>query len=352
MPDWRRYGRERLSLPGLRAGREAEIVEDLAQQLEDCHRAALERGATPEEAEAAAQREIGDWDRLARDISRSETRQRQSLDQRAIDRLETPAVGSGDHRSAVASIRRFAADVLHGLRLLLQKPGFTAAVLVTLALGIGANTAVFTILDTVLLRPLPYAEPERLVRIWETNLGRGWDQFSVSQPNFLDWREQRGEAFERLAASTGRPHNLVVGGEAERLPGLAVTHDFLPLLGVQPIVGRNFLPEEDAPGQGEAVVLLGQGLWQRRFGGDPGIVGRSITLNDVPHTVIGVLPDFHWGRNDVYVPLRPDPNQSRGDHRLSAYGRLKPGVSLEQAQTALAGVADRLARQYPDSNSG
>src|SRR5262245_41870089 len=186
MPDWRRYGRERLSLPGLRAGREAEIVEDLAQQLEDCHRAALERGATADEAEAAARREIADWDRLARDISRSETRQRQPLDQRAIDRLETPSSADGAGGSAAGSIQRiaaqFAADVLHGLRLLLQKPGFTAAVLLTLALGIGANTAVFTILDTVLLRPLPFAEPDRLVRIWETNMARGWDQFSVSQP--------------------------------------------------------------------------------------------------------------------------------------------------------------------------
>ncbi|HZN03928.1 MAG TPA: ADOP family duplicated permease, partial [Candidatus Polarisedimenticolia bacterium] len=349
MPDWRRYVRERLSLPRLRPEREAETVEDLAQQLDDLYRAALERGATEEEAEAQARREIGDWDGLAHDITLSETRHRHPLDQRAIDHLET------GRRPAGAVFRIAAqcvADALHGVRLLRQKPGFTVAVLVTLALGIGANTAVFTILDTVLLRPLPYAEPERLVRIWESNPGRGWPQFGVSQPNFLDWREQGGDAFERLSASTSRPHNLLVGGEAERLPGLAITHDFLPMLEVRPLVGREFLPEEDAPGRGERVVLLSRGLWQRRFGGDPDVVGRAITLNDVPHTVVGVLPEFHWGRYEVFVPLRPDPNEPRGDHRLSVYGRLKPGVGLDQARTALEGVAGRLARQYPDSNDG
>jgi putative ABC transport system permease protein len=349
MPDWRRYVRERLSLPRLRPEREAEIVEDLAQQLDDLYRAALHQGATESEAESAARREIVDWNSLAQDITRSDTRQRHSLDRRAIDRLEASP------RPAVALFRIAAqcvADVLHGWRLLLQKPGFTAAVLVTLALGIGANTAVFTILDTVLLRPLPYSEPERLVRIWESNPARGWPQFGVSQPNFLDWREQGRGAFERLAASTSRPHNLTLGGETERLPGVAVTHDFLPLLGVRPTLGRNFLPDEDAPGRGNPVVLLSRGLWQHRFGGDPEIVGRAITLNDVPHTVIGVLPEFHWGRYDVFVPLRPDPNENRGDHRLSVYGRLKPGVSLDQAGTALAGVAAHLARQYPESNDG
>ena len=355
MPDWRTYVRERLSLPGLRAGREAEIVEDLAHQLEDCQKAALDRGATPEEAEAAARGEISDWDALARDVLRAETRERTPLDERTIERLEMRAADAGGRRSPLASVRRIAvqcaADALHGLRLLVQKPGFTAAVLVTLALGIGANTAVFTILNTVLLRPLPFAEPERLVRIWESNPARGWPQFSVSQPNFLDWREQGTAVFERLAASSNRPHNLVLGGEAERLPGVAVTHDFLPMLGVRPDLGRNFLPEEDAPG-GNPVVLLGRGLWQRRFGGAPDVVGRSIVLNDVPHTVIGVLPDFHWGRFDVYVPLRPDPGENRGDHRLAVYGRMKPGVSLEQATTALAGVAANLARQYPESNGG
>jgi putative ABC transport system permease protein len=225
------------------------------------------------------------------------------------------------------------------------------AVLLTLAFGIGANAAVFTIINTVLLRPLPYADPERLVHIWENNLQRGWPQFAVSQPNFLDWREQ-SVSFERLAASGPVPFNLTEGGEAERIPGMAVTHDFFPMLGVRPVMGRGFLPEEDVAGQGERVVLMTRGLWQRRFGGDPAIVGRTISLSDTPHTVIGVVPEFYWRPYELFVPLRPDSAGSRTDHRLSVYGKLKPGVSLQQAQTELAGVAERLARAYPDSNDG
>jgi putative ABC transport system permease protein len=343
MPDWRGHVRERLRLPRLRPEREAEIVEDLAQQLDEAYRSALERGATPAEAEAAARREIQDWEGLAGDITRSETRHRLPVDRRAIDRLD-----SGPRRIGAQSL----ADALHGLRLLLKRPGFTAAVLVTLALGIGANTAVFTILDSVLLRPLPYTDPDRLVRIWESNPGRGWPRFSVSQPNFLDWREQAGGAFERLAASTSRPVNLSAGGEAERIPGLAVTHDFFPLLGVRPLLGRDFLPEEDAPGRGDRVVILGRGLWQSRFGGDPGIIGRVLPIDDLPHTVVGVVPEFHWGTSQVFVPLRPDPHEQRADRRLSVYGRLRPEAPLQQGQAELAGVAARLASRYPESNEG
>jgi putative ABC transport system permease protein len=365
MPDWRRYVRERLSLPGLRAEREAEIVEDLAQQFDDLYRGALERGATAGEAESAAQREIEDWQRLSREITRSDTRNRRAIDQRVVDRLDAAAVGREGPTGAGGVIRQrpgmaarlariaseLAADVLHGIRLLFKRPGFTAAVLATLALGIGANAAVFTILNAVLLRPLPYAEPERLVRIWESNPERGWPTFSASQPNFLDWRDQ-STSFERLAASTSRPQNLTVGSDTERIPGMAVTHDFFTMLGVRPVLGRGFLPQEDAPGTGERVVVIGRGLWQRRFGGDPDIVGRAIVLNDAPCTVIGVVPEFYWRPYELFVPLRPDRNEPRADHRLAVYGRLRSGVGLDQARVELAGVAKRLAGQYPDSNAG
>src|SRR5262245_29920694 len=160
MPDWRRYVRERLRLPGLQEGREAEIVEDPAQQLEDLYRGALDRGASESEAEAAAQREIQDWQRLARDITRSDGRHRREIGQRAIARLE-----EGASARAVLVVSQLAADLLHGIRLLRKRPGFTASVLVTLALGIGANAAVFTILNTVVLRQLPYGDMGRMVRI-------------------------------------------------------------------------------------------------------------------------------------------------------------------------------------------
>ena len=366
MPDWRRYVRERLSLSRLRPERAAEIVEDLAQQLDEAYRAEIERGIPVDEAETAAARQIQDWDRLARDITRSETRHRLSPGRRALERLETggaatagppgPGLPGKDRRSLLALVPRFAtqwaADMLHGLRLLAQRPGFTAAVLVTLALGIGANSAMFTILNAIVLRPLPYADPERLVVIWESLPERGWSQFAVSQPNFLDWQAQSGTAFERLAAFVHRPANLTLGGETERIAGRAVSHDFFPLLGIRPILGRDFRPEEDKPGSTERVALISRGLWQRRFGKDPGVVGRAIDLDDVPYTVIGILPEFFWGDAEVFVPLRPDPGESRGDHRLQVFGRLKPGIGLEQAKATLAGIAARLARQYPDSNRG
>ena len=364
MPNWKDYVRERLRLPRLRPEREAEIIEDLAQQLDDAYRAALERGASVVEAEVAARGEIQDWDGLARDIMASQTRDRLPLEQRALERFESSdpahlagASAAGEARGTPTSrlprfASEFAADVLHGLRLLKKRPGFTVAVVVTLALGIGANSAVFTILNAVLLRPLPYAEPDRLVVIWDSLPKRGWTEFAVSGPNFLDYREQGGAAFERVAAAVNWPANLNAGGEAERIQGRAVSHDFLPLLGVRPTLGRNFMPEEDKPGQGERVALISRGLWERRFGKDPGMLGRTIALNDVPYTVIGILPEFYWGRADVFVPLRADPSSERDNHLYSVFGRMKPGVTIEQARTTLGGVAQRLARQYPASNDG
>src|SRR5262249_44731897 len=180
---------------------------------DDLYRGALERGASPEEAAAAARREIEDWDGLARAIIESDGGHRVTLDQRALERLEQcPAAGS----RVLSILSDLAADVLHARRLLFKNPGFTAGVLITLALGIGANAAMFTILNAVVLRPLPYAEPDRLVNLWENNLKRGWPQFAVSQPNFLDWREQ-SVSFERLSATTPRAFNLTDGGGAEHI---------------------------------------------------------------------------------------------------------------------------------------
>ncbi|MGH9792891.1 MAG: ABC transporter permease, partial [Candidatus Acidiferrales bacterium] len=141
--------------------------------------------------------------------------------------------------------------------------------------------------------------------------------------------------------------------EPERISGLRVSHDFFPLLGAQPALGRNFLPEEDAAGASTRVVLITHGLWQRRFGADPAIVGKTIRLNELQYTVVGVLPpDFRWGANDLFMPLMADRNQNRSDHRLSVYGRLKTGVTLPQAHAEMEAIAGQLAQQYPDSNGG
>lgn len=243
-------------------------------------------------------------------------------------------------------------DLKYGLRTLLKNRGVTLIAVITLALGIGVNTAVFSIANTIMFRPLPFAEPDRLVRLWESSPQRNFPFFSVSQPNFLDWREQN-HSFERIAATTSRTFNFTGTEAPERIPGIAVTVDFLPVLGIQPVLGRNFRPEEDNPGGNLRVIIMSNGLWQRRFGSDPSIVNKTILLNELQHTVIGVLPkDFRWFTADLFVPLAPDRTQPRGDHRLSVIGRLKSGVTLEQSTAEMTTIAKQLEQQYPDTNGG
>jgi putative ABC transport system permease protein len=251
-------------------------------------------------------------------------------------------------------MRTFWQDLRYGARVLLKNPGFTLIILLTLSLGIGANTAIFSVVNTVMLRQLPFKNADRLVRIMESNLERGWPTFGVSHPNFLDWRA-RNQTFEAMAATAGASFNLNTGGDVEVIQGAVITADFLPVLGVSPALGRNFLPEEDRPGGNTRVALITHESWQRRFGGDPGIVGKTLTINGNPFTVVGVLPEsFSWGgvRNEVFAPLAPDPARSRGDHRLMVIGRLKPGVTWEQALADMNIIAQQLAQQYPETNKG
>ncbi len=244
-------------------------------------------------------------------------------------------------------------DLRYGARMLLKNPGFTLIVLLTLALGIGANTAIFSVVNAVMLRQLPFTGADRLVRLNESNPERGWPTFSASHPNFLDWRT-RNQTFEALAATSGASFNLKAGQDVEVVRGAVITADFLPVLGVSPVLGRNFLPEEDRPGGNTRVALITHGFWQRRFGGDPSVVGKTLTINDNPFTVVGVLPEsFNWGtRNELFAPLAPDPARSRGDHRLLVIGRMKPSVTLERALADLNTIAQQLAQQYPESNKG
>jgi putative ABC transport system permease protein len=244
-------------------------------------------------------------------------------------------------------------DLRYAARALRKSPGFTAIAALTLALGVGATTAIFSVVNAVMLRPLPFTEPDRLVRIWENNLERGWPTFAVSHPNFLDWRSQ-SRAFESLAATNNAGFTWTSNGEAEVVPGLRVTATFLPALKISPVLGRNFLASEDRPGGNTRVVLLGDGFWRRAFGADPTVVGRTITLNSQPHTIIGVLPpSFRWGtNNDMLAPLAPDPARNRGDHRLAVIGRVAAGSSIDQARTELETIAARLGQQFPESNKG
>ncbi len=243
-------------------------------------------------------------------------------------------------------------DLRYGTRMLAKSPAWAAVAVLSLALGIGANTVIFSVLDATLLRPLPWPEPDRLVRLWESNAQRGWPRFSASGPNFVDW-EARSRTFDRLAAWQGRSFNLSAPGGAERVGGGAASAGLFDLLGAHPALGRAFLPEEDRAGGG-GVVVLGHDLWMNRLGGDPGLVGRAITLDGASHTVVGVLPaGFPWiGASDAIVPLGAEIDPRRGHHILSVFGRLRRGVEIAAAQVEMETISRALAQEHPDSNDG
>ncbi len=249
-------------------------------------------------------------------------------------------------------------DVKHAIRMLVKKPGFTLIAVVTLALGIGANTAIFSVVNAVLLRPLPYPNPDRLVAVSENSL---WDpDISVAYPNYLDWRAQQS-AFEEMSARMPTGGIITGANEPERVIGRRVTPSFFSTLGVQPMLGRAFTEDENNPGA-PAVMVISHGLWQRQFGGAHDSIGKPITYNGEPWTVIGVMPpwfDF-YGRtninNDFFTPLgrlnKQEFMQDRNSHTVRVTARLKPGVTIEQARAELSALSARLAMQYPESNTG
>jgi len=250
-------------------------------------------------------------------------------------------------------------DLRFALRTLSKSPGFTGVVVLTLALGIGANTAIFTVVNGVILKPLPYPQPGRLVMLWERQLSGG-TLGSVAPANFFDWREQ-SRSFEKMAAIDPYPDFILTGsGEPRRLVGAAVSSQFFSLLGVRMALGRDFWPEEDRPGYNQ-VVVLSNPTWSQYFGGSPDIAGKLIRLNNTEYTVVGVLPrdfslvsrasDFESrNRFDVWTPLAlpspPEPWQ-RSAHALCVFARLESGASLRQAQADLNQVAANLQRLYP-----
>jgi len=246
-------------------------------------------------------------------------------------------------------------DVRYGLRMLVKNPGFTAVAVITLALGIGANTAVFSVVNAVLLRPLPYKDAGRLVVVWEQNPERGWYRNIVSAANFVDWRKQNHVFTQMAAIDPQRTFNLTGGGEPEEVWGEQVTTNLFSLLGVRPVLGRDFLPEEDKPG-GPRVVILSYGVWQRRYGGDASLVGKQISLNNDSYTVVGIMPaDFYFPpfwreliRVELWVPGLDLSNPVRTDHADVALARLKPGVSPTQAQAEMDTIARGIQQQYPE----
>ncbi|MCA1621651.1 MAG: ABC transporter permease [Acidobacteria bacterium] len=246
-------------------------------------------------------------------------------------------------------------DVRYGLAMMLKRPGFTLVTLATLVLGIGANTAIFSVVNSLLLRPLPYEGAERVVRLHDSKPPQ-FEQFPVSPGNFMAWREQAG-SFEQIAAYfTGPPLVMHSGERPEQLDGVRVSASLFPMLRVKPVIGRPFTPEEEESGR-DQVVLLSHGLWQRRFGGAPSVIGQALTLSDKTYTVVGVMPpDFKFptDRTEAWVPTGfTQKDRTRyGSHYLSVLARLKPGAQLPQAQSEMDAIAGRLAEQNPQTNSG
>lgn len=307
----------------------AEVDAELAFHLDMRMQEFLEQGLTPEAARAEALRRIGNYDQV-RDSCRTlgEARERDMQRTEWLDEVRQ--------------------DLRFGARQLLRSRGLTIAAVLTLALGVGATAAIFSVVDAVVLRPLPFHAPERVVALgWESATGRG----AVSGANFLDWREQTA-SFERMAAFVETGFTLTGGELPELLSGARVSADYFAVFGVQPLLGRTFLPEEDEPGRGRVAVLSAR-TWARHFGSAPDVLGRSVQLNGAEHTIVGVMPpsfDYLERSPQLWVPLALDAaaRADRGASYLSVAGRLAPGVSVERAQRAMGDVAHRLAQEYPD----
>ncbi|MFY9572082.1 MAG: ABC transporter permease [Blastocatellia bacterium] len=338
---WKDEITPRLAGLNLDPNREAEIVEELAQHLEDRFEELLSSGVTHAEARRAALAELSESELLAHELQRVE-----------------PAV---KHLSIVLGARRksmfgdLLQDLRYGLRTLRGKPGFTLATVSLLALGIGANSAIFSVLSTVLLRPLAFPDPDRIVMIWETE--KNGNPTLVSPANFVDWKEQ-SQTLTNLAALRNWEGNLTGVDEPERVQGALGTADLFDVLGVQPLLGRTFYAEEDQEGRGR-VVVLSHALWRRRFGGDVGVIGRVVKINGFDRTIIGVMPDsFKFtlltagsasAQSEMWAPLVMDASyRTRRDlSQLRVIARVKPEVAVEQAETEVRAIT---AREQPESS--
>jgi predicted permease len=310
----------RLRLPWFgRRRRERELDEEIATHLDMAESDRRAAGETPGQAAAGARREFGN-EALVREATRAQW--------------------------GLGGLERLAQDARHGARLLRRSPAFAAVAILTLALGIGANTAILSVVEAILLKPLAYSDPERLVVL----LHRGHNP--VAPANFLDWQAQT-RSFESMGAAELWSANLTSGNDPEKLTGLRMTPEIFPMLGVSPRIGRYF----DASERSHSVVLLSHGLWQRRFGGDLAILGRTLSLNGDPYTVIGVMPPVFafppfWATEaEMWAPLDLSARaSSREGQSLRIFARRRPGVSLEVARRDVAAVTGALERQFPGTN--
>jgi putative ABC transport system permease protein len=356
MRDWKQYVREHLPPLGLSGAREQEIVEEIALQLESAHAEALARGATSAKSEMHAASQISDWHALAKEIRRAErpvkTEIATHVPQEWREFMQEENFRKRRGGNMFADLLQ---DIRYAFRMLRKSPGFTAVVVLTLALGIGANATIFSVIDAVLLRPLPYPQPEQLVRVYESNPAKGWPKFSISPPNFLDWRAQSHTM--QMAAYAPNGYSYTSGDTPEHWSGPQVTAGFFEILRAHPALGRTFSSDEFQDGK-DHVVVIGNALWHSTFGGDRSVLGRNISLDGETYTVIGVMgPEFQFPSpaSQVWVPLVFSPatiQNARGAHYLGDIARLADGATAAQAQSEMAGIAARLEKQYPQSNTG
>ena len=342
MPDWKPEIRRRLAGLKLEPTREAAIVEELAQHLDDCYEALLTGGIAEAEAYQQTLAEVRESEVLQRELRRVE---RQVAPE--------PIVPVTHRRSKMITDLR--QDLRYGARMLLKQPGFTLIAVITLGLGIGANTAIFSVVNAVLLKPLPYAQPEQLVMVYGHFVAFRTNQMRLSMPEYADFREQTRSfaasgAFDSGSANLA-PHE---GGVPERVERGSLTPEMFAVLQVAPLLGRVFTPEEAQAGRDD-VVLLSHGLWQRRYAGKADAVGQKLTVSGRSQTIIGVMPpDFAFPpKAEIWQPLwfpkeQYDP-QRRGARGLEVLARLKPGVSLIEAQAELDRLGAQLTAQYPQN---
>ena len=339
MPDWKTLVRARLGALPLDPTRASDIVDELAQHVAQHYADLVASGVPDADAVTRALGPLDDPKRIAAEIARAD---------RPRPVAPTPPAGTG------SLLVDFARDIRYAARLLLRAPGFAAIALLTLALGIGANTAIFSVLNAVLLRPLPYADPDRLVMIGTR--GPDGSAGNVGYTTFLDWRE-RSHGFEEMALIRSWIPTLIANGEPERISGMRVSASFFHTLGVKPAIGRDFTPAEDTPA-GWRVVILSDGLWRRRFGADPAIAGRVITMNDRPYTIVGVMPasfeplisERYYQRAEMWALVgydRSQPFACRDCQHLKAIGRLRAGTPLDAARADIDAVQTQLRREFP-----
>ena len=342
MPDWTAEIGRRLAPLALRPEREAEIVQELTQHLDDCYGDAITRGATPSEAHAQALAELEGSDALAAAL-------------RSVERPASPAAPLGGAGSPAGPLALVAQDVHYALRGLRRRPGFSVLAILTLALGIGATTTLFGVVDAVLLKPLAFPHPEQLISFFGTAPEKGLSEVSYPEGLFLVFRD-RSRSMQSMAAFQAWGTTLTGSGDPERLRVGYVSTDFFTVLGTRPILGRTFVPD-DGKSDTAVVTVLGHALWQRRFGGDRGIVGRTIRLDNFPVQVIGVMPaGFDYpDQSELWLPVRLNPTTFTC-WCWSTVARLAPGQTADAARVDVDHISDAFAASrrdiFPDYRPG